>query len=84
MSQLADDEYECGEDCAEARISTAPVTALKMIYSGPSAGDSDDEDEDEDEEDDEKLAPTATVLCSLTPGKVMIWDSLVIIITQII
>ena len=62
----------------------ASRSSLKMIYSGPSAGDSDDEDEDEDEEDDEKLAPTATVLCSLTPGKVMIWDSLVIIITQII
>lgn len=27
MSQLvADDKYQCGEDCREAQISTAPVT----------------------------------------------------------
>ncbi|KAI0812601.1 hypothetical protein BC629DRAFT_947855 [Irpex lacteus] len=45
-------------------------SSLRLIYSGPSAGDSDDDDEEDEDSDDERLAPVATVLCSLTPGKV--------------
>ncbi|KAI0093176.1 hypothetical protein BDY19DRAFT_989841, partial [Irpex rosettiformis] len=44
-------------------------SSLRLVYSGPGADDSDDEDEDEDEDSD-RLAPVATVLCSLTPGKI--------------
>lgn len=41
-------------------------TSVKLTYRAPKVADSEDE-EDEDEEED---APSTTVLCSLTPGKV--------------
>lgn len=48
-------------------------TTVKLVYFGPAAGaPSDDEDEDDEEEHEEDAEPIATVLCSLTPGKVRV------------
>ncbi|KAI0074369.1 hypothetical protein K474DRAFT_1665466 [Panus rudis PR-1116 ss-1] len=51
-------------------------TSVKLVYRSPVGGDSDDEDEEDDEEESEdeekepKAEAVATVLCSLTPGKI--------------
>ena len=43
-------------------------TTLKLVYFGPAATEESDVEEEEEEEQDAE--PIATVLCSLTPGKV--------------
>ena len=47
-------------------------TTLKLVYLSPASEESDEEDEEEAEDEDEgkNVEPIATVLCSLTPGKV--------------
>ena len=53
-----------GEDLAD----TAGRTVVKLTYSLPHTSDDDDDDDDEDEG---TLSRITTVLCALTPGKVI-------------
>lgn len=46
-------------------------SSIRLIYFGPRASDaSEDDEEDDEEEGSESGEPVATVLCSLTPGRV--------------
>lgn len=57
-----------GEDLADASH-TSGRTVVKLTYSLPHT--TDDEDEDDDDEDKGALSRITTVLCALTPGKVI-------------
>jgi FK506-binding nuclear protein len=54
----------------ENLVDSAGRTVVKLTYSFPHTSDDDDEDEDEDKDEGE-LPRITTVLCALTPGKVI-------------
>ena len=59
-----------GEDLADASH-TSGRTVVKLTYSLPHTTDDEDEDEDDEDKDEGALARITTVLCALTPGKVI-------------
>lgn len=46
-------------------------SSVKLTYRGPSDHDSEDEQSEDEEEEEDDAEPVTTVLCSLTPGKVL-------------
>ena len=54
----------------ENLVDSTGRTVVKLTYSLPHTSDDDDEDEDEDK-DEGTLSRLTTVLCALTPGKVI-------------